>query len=533
MRKRNKFSLSHYQLTTIKMGGLYPVGWFPVLPGDTVQQATSVFLRVTPMVAPVMHPCHVILHHWFVPNRLIWDDWEKFITGGEDGLDASVHPFINLGPGQSAGPAGSLADHLGVPIDKIATDANVKINALPFRAYDLIWNEWYRQESITEPTPLITTSGNDATSNTYVLPKAWQKDYFTTALPWPQKGAPITIPVDAGQANVTIKDDGPFVLYAQMQKDQHFKFTHTNTYAFHATTPETSGMPACPGEKRIDGTAEIYQGEPLGACSPDGTDKLFGKTTNLGYLQGLRGEVNASLGQIQIDKLREALALQRFEEHRAMYGSRYTEYLRYLGVRSSDARLQRPEFLGGSRRTIQFSEVLQTGPGDTPVGTMRGHGATALRTNRYRRFFEEHGIVMTLMSVMPIPIYEQGLSRHWSRETKEDYWQKELQHIGEQGIKQKELFISSPTPDHVFGYTDRYNEYRSQSSYVTGEFHDLLNYWHFAREFQNDPSLNTDFIYGSPTDRPFAEKTKDSLYCMINHSIQARRLVDRDGTPRV
>ena len=248
---------------------------------------------------------------------------------------------------------------------------------------------------------------------------------------------------------------------------------------------------------------------------------------NIDYSSG-----NPELGSVDINQLREAFALQRFEEHRALYGSRYTEYLRYLGIRASDARLQRPEYLGGGRQTIQFSEVLQTAEGTDPVGTMRGHGIAAMRTNRYRRFIEEHGYVMTLMSVMPISIYQNGLPRLWNRRVKEDFWQKELEHIGEQEILIKELYAKASNPDEVFGYQDRYDEYRSHQSFVSGEFRDLLNYWHFARDFANEPTLNSDFVYGIPTNRPFAEQTKNQLYCMVNHSIQARRLVSRRGNPR-
>lgn len=236
-----------------------------------------------------------------------------------------------------------------------------------------------------------------------------------------------------------------------------------------------------------------------------------------------------------INDLRLAFALQRYEEARARYGSRYVEYLRYLNVRSSDARLQRPEYLGGGRQTIQFSEVLQTGvtsDGDDTegVGNLKGHGIAAVRSNRYRRFFEEHGWVITLMSVLPKTIYTQGLHRSFNRRTKEDYWQKELEHIGQQEILNKELYAAHATPDGTFGYNDRYDEYRRTPSRVSGEFRTSeLDYWHMARIFSSDPVLNGSFVTSDPTKRINAVQTNDVLWCMVNNSIQARRLVSKQA----
>lgn len=501
MRKRSKFSLSHYNLTTMNMGLVVPVGLTEVLPGDTIQQATSAFIRVTPLVAPVMHPVHVAIHHWYVPLRLIWDDFETFITGGVDGLDTSEYPTIKAS--DTGFFAGSLADHLGCPTGV----SNLVVSALPFRAYALIWNEWYRNQDTNSPTELSTASGLDTTTSLFIRYKAWAKDYFTSAAPWPQRGPAVSVPVNltaAGEPSIsativgngTPRFDGAALSYATV-----------------------NGNLASTAEKTVLAASRSGSGNAVW------TDPAL--KVNIDYSSG-----NPELGSVDINQLREAFALQRFEEHRALYGSRYTEYLRYLGIRASDARLQRPEYLGGGRQTIQFSEVLQTAEGTDPVGTMRGHGIAAMRTNRYRRFIEEHGYVMTLMSVMPISIYQNGLPRLWNRRVKEDFWQKELEHIGEQEILIKELYAKASNPDEVFGYQDRYDEYRSHQSFVSGEFRDLLNYWHFARDFANEPTLNSDFIYGIPTNRPFAEQTKNQLYCMVNHSIQARRLVSRRGNPR-
>ena len=226
------------------------------------------------------------------------------------------------------------------------------------------------------------------------------------------------------------------------------------------------------------------------------------------------------------------LAIQRYQEAAAMYGSRYVEYLARLGVRSSDGRLSRPEYLGGGRQTLQFSEVLQTAAdGSNPVSTLRGHGVSALRSNSFTRFMEEHGYIFTLMYVKPKTIYMSGMSKTWNRRTKFDFWQKELEYIGQQPILNKEVRAVHATPDGVFGYQDRYEEYRRSWSRVSGEFAtSALDFWHFGRSFSSDPALNSTFVSSVPTERPFAVPATDVLYVNARHSIKARRLVSRDAT---
>ena len=227
---------------------------------------------------------------------------------------------------------------------------------------------------------------------------------------------------------------------------------------------------------------------------------------------------------ITINLLREAFALQRYEEARARFGSRYVEYLRYLGVRSSDARLQRPEFLGGGRYPVQFSEVLQTAQGTDPVGTLRGHGIGVARSARYRRFFEEHGYVISLLTVKPKTIYMQGLPRTWNRRTKEDFFQTELAHIGQQEVLNKEVKADHASPDGTFGCQDRYDEYRRAESMIHGEFRSTLDFWHFGRKFATDPALNASFINCVPPVTPFADQIDNTLYVMAKHSTQARQI---------
>lgn len=504
MRKRSKFSLSHYRLFSGRMGYMMPIGITECLPGDTFQHATSVFLRCSPLVTPVMHPVHVTVHHWFIPTRLLWDDWEDFITGGPDGMNASVMPTIKA-PASGGFAVGSLADYMAIP----SGIPNLEVCALPFRAYALLYNECYRDQDLEEPLALSLDSGVDVTTNTALQRCDWARDYFTTARPWPQKGPAVTVPVQGATGEgLSVVADGAF----------KFKNPSNNLTASVAASASPSGY----------GTFDKYYGAWNGTGAPDGS--------NLEYNSGLKVAGTGEVGSIDINSLREAFALQRFEEHRALYGSRYVEYLRYLGVKSSDARLQRPEYLGGSRQTIQFSEVLQTAPGgEDPVGALKGHGIGAMRTNRYRRFFEEHGYVLTIMMVRPISVYMQGLSRMWNRRVKEDYYQRELQNIGQQEVLTKELYAGNaegPTADDkVFGYQNRYDEYRWHESYVSGEFRNILNSWHMARDFANEPTLNADFINSVPTTRIFAAQQNDTLYCMANHSIQARRLMSKYGNP--
>ncbi|QXP44165.1 MAG: major capsid protein [Arizlama microvirus] len=495
--KRSKFSLSNYKLLSCDMGELVPIGLTEVLPGDTIQQATSLLCRVSPLVAPVMHPVHVKIHHWFVPHRIVWDDWENFITGGPDGDDASEFPTISSGAGFAVG---SLADYLGCP----PSVASMSVSALPFRGYAKIWNEWYRDQDLQTALTIDTTSGVDTTTNTTLQNVAWEKDYFTSSRPWAQKGPDITLPIGTsapvrgiGAVNRTYSQSGNF-------------------YETGDTT--TTSYPFAKSISTVSADREIYV---KGTAASNGLLNVYADLS--------------SATAASINDLREAFALQRYEENRARYGSRYVEYLAFLGVRSSDARLQRPEYLGGGKQVIQFSEVLQTAPttdGDDElgVGNLKGHGIGAVRSNRYRKFFEEHGYVFTFVSVKPKTIYAQGLSRTWNRRIKEDFWQRELQHIGQQEILNKELYASHATPDGTFGYQDRYDEYRRSESGIAGSFRTTLDYWHYARIFASEPALNADFVKSVPTKRVNAVPTEDVLWIMANHSIQARRQVASTGS---
>lgn len=491
--KRNKHSLSHYHLSTFDMGQLIPAGVYEVLPGDTVQQESSVLLRVSPLVAPVMHPVVVRMHHWFVPNRLIWDGWEDFITGGPDGMDdGSSAPRSDAGPSGFA--PGSIMDYMGIPPGV----PQLEVSALPVRAYNLIFNEYYRDQD------LMTEQSLDHTGAPWNV--CWEKDYFTSARPWPQKGPEVTMPLGTSAPVVGIPG-----VRMEVIGESGMAQTALAVAAGNASVNVNSGAP--------------------------GTNQVLNWGNQTGLVANLAGATS-----VDVNTVRRAFAIQRYEEARAQYGSRYTEYLRYLGVRSSDARLQRPEYLGGGKATISFSEVLQTGPGATEgsptpggVGQMAGHGISGSRSRRFRRFFEEHGLVVSLLSVRPRSMYANGVHKMWSRQTKEDYWQKELEQIGQQEVYSREIFAadSAAGGTNIFGWQDRYAEYKHLPSRVSSEFRNLMDYWHLARSFSSAPALNGSFVQCDPSRRIYQEQTQNHLWAMINHSIQARRMVRRSASSRI
>lgn len=499
--KRSKFSLSNYKLLTCDMGELVPINCLEVLPGDTIQQATSLLCRVSPLIAPVMHPVHVRIHHWYVPNRLLWTDWENFITGGPDGLNNSVFPTITTGAGFAIG---SLGDYLGVPHGVAARN----VSALPFRAYAKIWNENYRDQDLQTPLALSLASGPDVTTNQVLQKGAWEKDFFTTSRPWEQKGTAVSLPLGTGAPVRTTAADQVSGSQQALRVRNAVTGLFTNVNLNSDVATGTVG------------------GNVAGAAQ-----------TATVYPSNLQADLSLATAA-SINDLREAFALQRYKENRARYGSRYTEYLAAVfNVRSSDARLQRPEYLGGGRQVIQFSEVLQTAPttsGATPgVGNLSGHGIGAVRSNRYRKFFEEHGLIISLLQVQPKTMYMNGLPRFWSRTIKEDFFQRELQHVGQMEVRNKEVYLAHATPDGVFGYQDRYDEYRRSTSSISGEFRTTLDYWHMARNFGSAPALNASFVSSDPTKRNLQAPSADGLWIMANHSIQARRVVSSNATPSV
>lgn len=487
------------------MGELVPVGHFEVLPADMISLATSCLIRVSPLAAPVMHPVTIRLHHWYVPYRLLWDGWEDFITGGNDGLGGAAGAFPYIDAGGSGFTAGQLADYFGIPPGV----ADLQVNALPFRAYAAIFNEFYRDQDLVTELGLSTASGADATTNTGLAKIAWEKDRFTSARPWTQRGAEVVLPL--GTSADVVFPTG---------------ITTRGTGIYNASSGGTSRGPL------QDTSGSIGLGATNSAQT--GSEQLWLEST--GSVADAYADLAAATGVPVID-VRRAFALQRYQEKLAQYGARYTEVLRAMGVTPSDARMQRPEYLGGGKQTISFSEVLQTGQdydANSGVGQMKGHGISALRSRRVKRFIEEHGIIISMASVRPKTMYADGLHKMWSRRTKEDFWQKELETIGAQEILNQEVRANHADPTGVFGYGPRYEDYRSIPSTVVSEFRtSVLNDWHLARLFASDPALNADFVTCEPSKRIHQVGTNDVLWGLFNHTIRARRLVAKNPGTRI
>ena len=504
--KSSVFDLSHEKKLSLNMGDLVPIFLQETLPGDQFKVNIEHLIRFQPLLAPIMHRVNVYTHFFFVPNRLIWNDWEKFITGGSDGEQLPVFPRFKEthgGLGLNYYRKGTLADYLGFPSSNVPDSGtlNVDHSVLPFRAYQLIYNEYYRDQNLTPPIEFSRSSGIQSSqehSKLLLLRKrAWEKDYFTSALPWAQRGEQLNIPI-AGSAPVIGTGDD----YITLEHTASGNLSAQNGYMVDS-----------------QGYSVEFKTQPQG-------------------LEADMSNVSAS----SINELRQAFSIQKWLEKNARGGSRYVEQLlAHFGVTSSDARLQRPEYLGGGKTPVIISEVLQNSASTeySPQGQMAGHGLSVGNTNEFRKRFEEHGFVIGIMSIIPRTSYQNGLPRVFQKYDKFDYFFPDLAHLGEQEVKKSELYldtkkwIDDEENKGTFGYQPRYAEYRFVNDSVHGDMAGNLDFWHMGRKFTSLPPLNTSFVQSDPTQRIFAveDPNEHKLIVQTYCNFQAIRPLPKFGTP--
>jgi hypothetical protein len=475
---RSVFNLSYDKKFDGDMGYLYPVLCDEVVPGDVVKVGNQTVIRFQPLVAPIMHEINVYTHYFFVPYRLLDDDWEEFISGGVQGDSAAVLP--RWSPTNNA--KGSLWDYLGFPVGVVPTGA-LPLD-FPRRAYNFVYNEYYNDQTLNE--------GGVPLTNETILKRAWEKDYFTSALPFQQRGVAPALPVSISGIVNAVWDD-------HVVPSLTLNRTTNGTGTVLASAPSTSTALMI----KLDST------EKLGISGSIGDLK---NALNNNTIDG--SKLNAAT--FDVSDLRLAFQVQRWMERNARSGVRYTEFLKaHFGVSPRDERLDRPEYIGGTKAPVIVSEVLQTSSTDdtTPQGNLAGHGISASGNIAGTYRVQEYGLIIGLMSVMPRSAYQQGINRQWLRRSRFDFYFPEFANLSEQPIETAEIYATASEADNtkVFGYQGRYNEMRSKSSMVCGNMRDTLDYWHLGRKFTAAPLLNQSFIECDVTKRIFAVPSEPGL----------------------
>lgn len=530
---RNMFDLSHEVKTSAKFGYLYPFIAEECLPGDSHINTSTFFARFAPMLFPVMHRVHIRSFFFKIPYRLLSNHWETLITGGPDGTETPVLPYATpagiAAARAGASPnidmsSGTLWDHFGLPIvDALtpAVDSQEQINVLPLRAYMKVWNDWFRDPNFDDEVDLEVTLQGDVSNelDMYLLRrKGWRKDYFTSALAQPQRGAQVLMPL-AGTGSVTY-------------------------------LPSTSIVGAAPV---TEGNAVI--GPQLSATIKSLRDGVSSQNLQVQNID----EVLLDGGTITINDFRVALATQSWLEANARGGYRYSDQIRmHWKVIVPDYRLQRSEFIGAGKQVVRIGEVLSTtGTLTDPevftegVGFMAGHGTSVGRTNGFNYYCSEYGIILGIFCIVPDSAYMQGIQKMWSRKTKFDWPFPELAHLGEQPILSKELFYSFVQADAAdnngtFGYTPRYADWKYRNDVITGDMRTTLISWHLARIFAARPVLDAEFTtideQGNNSDeetmrRIFqvedSETANDYVWMQISNRYKVKRQLPYFGVPRL
>lgn len=532
--KRSMFDMSHEKRLSTRIGRLTPCFISEALPNDTFQVSTEVLIKLAPLIAPIFHRLNLYVHYFFVPNRLLWEDWEDFITGGRLGgavttppVPPNFHITRILNKLQEYLNTGSTADYLGVQnipdTDVLAYDSDQSLHALPFAAWYKIYVDYYRDRNyvVDQPDALPMPSGSVPDVSDYYglffteYYRGWQHEYFTSALPWTQRGAEVLMPLE-GSGSVTYLDQSKAL---------------RSTTGFADTAGELESLALGPVDAP---NLTINGGSGLEAARIENID-----------------EVQLDSSSVSINDLRRAVALQKWLERNALAGSRYNEsIMAHFGRKTSDSRLQRAEYLGGGKAVIQISEVMTTAYSEdseasiVPPGNPTGRGSSYSTTNRFRYNCEEHGFVIGVLSVMPTSGYSTGVNRMFtSRRTFLEYPWPTFAHLGEQPVYDHELFVSPNTlvndgdsGDYpVFGYQSRYADWKSIHSSTHGDFRTTLNYWHLDKAYGSIPVLGADFVTfpDSLQDRIFNVSEVDTLWLYIYNQCKVVRSLPYFGTPRL
>ena len=489
--QRSSFNRSHTYKTAFDSNYLIPFFCDEVLPGDTFNLKANLFGRLSTPAVPILDNLYLDTFFFFVPTRLVWSNWQKFNGEQEDPGDSTDYlvPTVDCD-----GTSGTIYDYFGIPYlegNGAADGTTIEVNSLPFRAYNLIWNEWFRDENLQNSVTVPKGDGPDTSSDFTLLKRGKRHDYFTSALPWPQKGPGVEIPL--GTQAPVFGTNECLVLQGGL----------------------TGPAQTAPIANMVDQGA--YGLWPYTAAVSSGGYNVVSKSA------GVDSQLYADLTQASaatINTLRQAFQLQRLYERDARGGTRYTEILRsHFGVVSPDARLQRPEYLGGSSVRVNINPVQQTSATDatSPQGNLAAFGVVSDRVNGFKKSFTEHGYIIGLVNLRADLNYQQGLNRMWSRQTRFDFYWPVLAHLGEQAILSKEIFADGSASDEdVFGYQERYAEYRYKPNMITGKLRSTdpqsLDVWHLAQEFSTRPVLNDEFIEENvPLDRSLAVTTEPQL----------------------